>query len=112
MLGNQSQLRNINSSSITAKGCWVNTRSIIDVNTRIRGHIIAGTVGTALQAGTSLYRGTKYHGTVVPWSKLVPPPGAQLHTACSSGRKQGKREEAGRNLPGECCFSACAGKDP
>ena len=43
MLGNQSQLRNINSSSITAKGCWVNTRSIIDVNTRIRGHIIAGT---------------------------------------------------------------------
>ena len=42
MLGNQSQLRNINSSSITAKGCWVNTRSIIDVNTRIRGHIIAG----------------------------------------------------------------------
>ena len=46
MLGNQSQLRNINSSSITAKGCWVNTWSIIDVNTRIRGHtygIIAGT---------------------------------------------------------------------
>ena len=28
-------------------GCWVNTRSIIDVNTRIRGHIIAGTVRTA-----------------------------------------------------------------
>ena len=52
MLGNQSQLRNINSSSITAKGCWVNTRSIIDVNTRIRGHIIAGTVGTYGTVGT------------------------------------------------------------